>query len=45
MKPDLIEASLPAIDATELRRCLGTFVTGVTVMTALTSKCGCVSIL
>ena len=35
MKPELIEANLPAIDATELRRCLGTFVTGVTVMTAL----------
>lgn len=35
MKPDTIEATLPAIDVTELRRCLGTFVTGVTVMTAL----------
>jgi flavin reductase (DIM6/NTAB) family NADH-FMN oxidoreductase RutF len=29
------EAALPAIDSTELRRCLGTFVTGVTVITAL----------
>ena len=29
------DAALPAIDSTELRRCLGTFVTGVTVITAL----------
>ena len=35
MKSNPIEAILPAIDGTELRRCLGTFVTGVTVMTTL----------
>ncbi len=29
------DAALPAIDSTELRRCLGSFVTGVTVMTTL----------
>ncbi len=31
----LTDAALPAIDSTELRRCLGSFVTGVTVMTTL----------
>ena len=30
--------ALPAIDSTELRRCLGSFVTGVTVITALDAQ-------
>lgn len=34
----LTEAALPAIDTTELRRCLGSFVTGVTVITALDAQ-------
>jgi flavin reductase (DIM6/NTAB) family NADH-FMN oxidoreductase RutF len=34
----LTEAALPSIDTTELRRCLGSFVTGVTVITALDAQ-------
>ena len=35
METSAVTSSVPAIDPTELRRCLGSFVTGVTVITAL----------